>query len=607
MKKNKPILYILLFLLIIGPILIIIYDLMNKLPFLNQSSPPPAMPSSRDPAPSIMPPSRESPHRHHGHNNGYVNIYSDFPVNQTKLLPHNGLFIRRNNEFGTKSNLGIKELIEQGKLIDQSSIHFDDFVSLNSNKIPLPQAGKSLAVSYGIAKIPANQKRDKRATHYLEIALRASDSAPTKQLQNQAPPINYVFVVDTSGSMDGEKLDSVKTSLREIFKKLRNDDAIGIIGFNDRPITLLKATPVGKLSHNDFSKIISNLSADRGTDINSGLSYGFAEISRYVSNQSLNHVYLFSDGNPTSGETDWIKIRQNIEKETRKDTHLSTFGFGSDADMRELNALAGVARGKSTFVTHPDDIKISLQDDLSRREYLAAVNMQIKVDINRNISIFHLYGHDQITDRATRMAVEQDIEKAKNKAKSEFGVKSQPNIVTEEKGIRIFVPDLAVGETYWVVFEVGIPKEKNQNPVGAATVQYVDTFGRKNEKHQFQLASPGNLPTDLVVQHSLGLRTSEVIFYALDDLYEKDIETAKKRLDNHASMLKSTNIDLKSEILTDDVITLNKFASLAQNLGKSISVTDAAPAGQETILVHGLNEFGRSRNGFIRTPSRDGK
>ncbi len=132
-------------------------------------------------------------------------VINDVPFyERLDKLPHNALFLRRNNQFGTRLAVGIKDLIEQGVLIDQTNIRFDDFVAPNSEKIPSPSDGFSIGVSYGITSIPLNQKRDDRATHYLEIALKASDAAPSNQAKNQAPPVNYVFVIDTSGSMDGE-------------------------------------------------------------------------------------------------------------------------------------------------------------------------------------------------------------------------------------------------------------------------------------------------------------------------------------------------------------------------------------------------------------------
>ncbi|MGK7905532.1 MAG: VWA domain-containing protein [Hormoscilla sp.] len=534
-----------------------------------------------------------------------LNSFASVPLtNKTQPLPHDGLFIRRNNEFGTKLHVGIKDLIDQGVSIDQTLIRFDDFVALNSDRVPLPQSGQSLAVSYGIAPIPLSQKRDDRATHYLEIALRASDVAPAGHRKTQAPPVNYIFVIDTSSSMSGEKLDTVKSTIRELFKRMRKDDVLGIVEFNNQPRTLLKATRVGKFSRNEFSRIISNLTAGGGTDINIGLSFGIDEIGRYESDASLNQIFLFSDGQPSSGETDWIKIRQNVDKKTRGDIRLSTFAFGTDANTRELDALAGLTGGKSNFIADPTDteeIHLSLQEELNRREHLAGMNVQLKVEIDRDIPIYHLYGHDQITDPRRRAAVVQDIENVKNEAEAELGVTPAADLVTDEKGIRIFVPDLAVGETYWVVFELAIPEGKRQSPVGKTTVQYVDTFARKNRKSEFPLSASGKLPADLVVEHALGLWTSEVAFYALEDLYQNDVDTAKKRIEKHVDLLTAANDKLSSEQIADDKITLKKFVSLAENLGKVKAASDVSPQRYNTFVTHQLSQFGKVRNGYFRT------
>ncbi len=519
------------------------------------------------------------------------------PKNQP--LPHDGLFIRRNNQFGTRLNVGIKDLIEQGELIDQRDIRFDDFI--NSEQVPSPEAGHSLAVSYGIAPIPLSQKRDERATHYLEIALKTSDTAPSEHPNNKAPSANYIFVIDTSSSMSGEKLNDVKASIQELFQRMKDDDVIGVIAFDTQPKTLFRATRISKINFDNFSQIISGMTAGGGTDINIALSFGIDEINRYGNNNTLNHIYLFSDGEPTSGETNWIKIRQNIDSKIRGNIRLSTFAFGSDANIKELDALAGLTGGKSTFVRDIDDIKNSLQEELHRREHLAAINVQIKVDIEQDIEILYLYGHDLITEPAKRAAVIEDAQEAKKKAQQEFGVTSEADLITEKEGIKIFVPDLAVGETYWVVFELGIPEEKSQIPVGNATVQYVDTFARKSQKPEFKLTFPGNLPSDLVIEHSLALWTSEVAFYVLDDLYDKDIKTAQKRIEKHVSLLRAASSNLESDYVADDAVTLSKFASLFENLGQVQLVSDVTPSHQpQYILYCGLSDFGRVRGGFRR-------
>jgi hypothetical protein len=233
---------------------------------------------------------------------------------KTQPLPHDGLFTRRNNAFGTKLTTGIKEVIKDGVMIEQENIRFDDFVALSTKGIPSPKFNNALAVSYGIAAIPAYRTKDCRqngATHYLEIALKTADTAPIGQ--TKAPLMNYIFVIDVSGSMAGEKLNIVKTSIEELFSKMRADDVIGVIAFNHQAKTLLKATPKKNLSPAEFGQIINQLTANGDTDINLALSISIDEMRRYQGGQKVNQLFLFSDGNPTRGETDWIQIR-NYDK-----------------------------------------------------------------------------------------------------------------------------------------------------------------------------------------------------------------------------------------------------------------------------------------------------
>ncbi|MEK8016683.1 MAG: VWA domain-containing protein [Candidatus Parabeggiatoa sp.] len=518
-----------------------------------------------------------------------------------KLLPHNGLFIRRNNAFGTKMTTGIEELIAQGVMIEHIKIRFDDFIAMNTDGIPSPRRNNALAVSHGIATIPANKKRDNRATHYLEIALKTSEVAALGHPESKAPPVNYVFVVDTSGSMRGEKLETVKTSIRELFTKLRADDVLGVIAFNDQAKTVLEATRVKRLDRYQFGRVINDLSADGGTDINLGLSFGIDEISRHGSRHKVNQVFLFSDGNPTSGETNWIKIRQNIAEKTRDNISLSTFAFGNDASKTELDRLAGITGGQNIFVMEPEDVHITLKREIDRRKHLAAINVQMQIEIDPEIDILHLYGHDLITDPIRRAAVLREVETTKEEIKQDYGVEQQPDIITDEKGIRIFVPNLAVGETYWVVFELAVPNKQRHSTVGKATVQYLDTFARENEKYRFNLSLKGNIAPKWVTQHALGLWTSEVAFYALDDLYENDLDTAEKRLQAHISVLETAKNNFP--LIKGDVVTLKKLGSLARNLGKRGSRTDypqRSSKGVRDYIYYGLNDFGRVRNGFVQ-------
>jgi len=529
---------------------------------------------------------------------------------KTQSLPHDGLFTRRNNAFGTKLTTGIKELIKNGVMIEQENIRFDDFVALSTKGIPSPKFNNALAVSYGIAAIPAYQKQykdcrknSKDATHYLEIALKTADTAPIGQ--TKAPLMNYIFVIDVSGSMAGEKLNIVKTSIEELFSQMRADDVIGVIAFNHQAKTLLKSTPKKNLTPAEFGKIINQLTANGETDINLALSIGIDEMRRYQGGQKVNQLFLFSDGNPTRGKTDWIKIRENIAAKLRQNTptrgniRLSTFAFGTDASKVELDRLAGLTGGQHIFVIEPEDVRHNLQQELDRRTHLAAINVQMQIEIDPDIDILHFYGHDFVTDPVTRRAIKRNADITGDTIKRDYGVNAQPHLITQDKGIRIFVPNLAVGETYWVVFELAVPE--NQSALGNATVQYLDTFARQNEKYQFHLSPKGQIVPQLVTQHALGLWTSEVVSDTLLDIEADDLVRAEKRIQAHISVLDTAishftpqTLDGAPAKLVDDVITLNKLLSLAKHVRKVSDTKDS-----RHYLIYELNELEGARNGFV--------
>ncbi|MEL4894808.1 hypothetical protein, partial [Crocosphaera sp. Alani8] len=103
-------------------------------------------------------------------------------------------------------------------------------------------------------------------------------------------------------------------------------------------------------------------------------------------------------------------------------------------------------------------------------------------------------------------------------------------------------------------------------------------------------------------EHALALWTSEVAFWTLDDLYENDLDTAKKRIENHVSLLESANKALNSHDIRDDAIALRKLTSLASNLGMAMMVSDSPGyrGSAQPYAMFALSSFGRVRNGFNR-------
>ncbi|MFJ7157782.1 VWA domain-containing protein [Streptomyces sp. NPDC101118] len=513
-------------------------------------------------------------------------------------LPRDGLFIRRSTAYGTRAGLGVPELIENGVMVGQDQIRFDDFVAPRADQVPGPPPGEAVAVNHGIAAVPAGSRARAATTHFVEIALKAGAGAAEGAPAGEPLPVNLVFAVDVSGSMVGAKLDMVKAALHEVYQRLRPADSLGIVTFATEVATLLPGTRKADLPPERFAELVTGMTADGGTDINLGVQYGIAETGRRASPaRTVNRLYLLSDGDPNSGERNWTVIRRNVAARLRGDLTLSCFGFGANARMTELSALAGTAGGSATFVARPEQVATGLLDDLERRDHLAAVDIQLRIDLDAGVVPWHLYGHDLVTDPRERARVFEDAAEAARTAREVYGTEVLPDLITDEKGIRIFAPDLAYGETYWVVLEVQVPEGwRAGDGLGTATVQYADTLARESRSRGIALAEGGALAEETVVVHAVGLRTSEVTYRALDDLYANDRMAAGRRIDRHIRVLRDVAAASPAEELSNDRVTLEKFKALAEGLGAAVSYSDSGepPAG-----IRAMNAFAQVRSGAV--------
>ena len=227
----------------------------------------------------------------------------------------------------------------------------------------------------------------------------------------------------------------------------------------------------------------------------------------------------------------------------------------------------------------------------------------MQIEIDPNITIWHLYGHDLVTDPATRRCCRGGSTGGRAQAHDKYDVESLPSLITQEKGIRIFAPDLAFGETYWVVLELQVPPGLEWPNFGTATVQYVDTLARANRRHELVLSEAGTIPANTVLMHAVGLWTSEVTFYALDDLYQNDRETAKTRLSNHIQVLQAAQAFVPAPQFRDDQVTFRKLISLTENLGQLVSWNEDMGGGPLGYAMYAMNGFGQVRGGFVKTRS----
>ena len=181
--------------------------------------------------------------------------------------------------------------------------------------------------------------------------------------QQAALPKDIVFVMDRSGSMDGEKIEQARNSLQFILGQLNPDDRFSIVGFDDEML-VFSATlqPVTNTNQEEARRFVDQLQARADTDLERALQTGLAIFDRSASRSGASRVVVFlTDGLPTSGYTDAETIASLVNQTNgRIEARLHVFGVGYDVNTHLLDRLAADNQGSVTYVQPGENLETVL-------------------------------------------------------------------------------------------------------------------------------------------------------------------------------------------------------------------------------------------------------
>ncbi|XP_032404235.1 inter-alpha-trypsin inhibitor heavy chain H3-like isoform X1 [Xiphophorus hellerii] len=175
-------------------------------------------------------------------------------------------------------------------------------------------------------------------------------------------PKNVVFVIDRSGSMHGRKITQTRTALLRILNDLAEDDFFGLISFDGEIIhfkrELVQATALNLEGARGFVRNIE----DRGsTDINAAVLEGARILNEHPREGSASILILLTDGDPTSGVTNFDTIQSNVKQAIAGKFPLYCLGFGFDVKFEFLEKMSLQNNGVARRIYEDSDADLQLK------------------------------------------------------------------------------------------------------------------------------------------------------------------------------------------------------------------------------------------------------
>lgn len=183
-------------------------------------------------------------------------------------------------------------------------------------------------------------------------------ASPGVDVNEKVLPKDVAFVLDTSGSMAGKKLQQAKKALQFCIENLNDNDHFEIIRFSTEVEPLFdKLVEANSANRDKASDFVKDLKPIGGTAIDDALKRA---LSLQAGRDGRPFIVVFlTDGQPTIGTTDPEKIVAH-GKAKNGGTRIFCFGIGTDVNTHLLDSIAEETRAFNQYVLPEEDLELKV-------------------------------------------------------------------------------------------------------------------------------------------------------------------------------------------------------------------------------------------------------
>ena len=159
-------------------------------------------------------------------------------------------------------------------------------------------------------------------------------------------PIHMALVLDRSGSMEGERIESVKKTLTVLVQRLAVGDKISVVSFSNDATCVLKGLVIDETTRAVAIAAAATLVADGGTNMEAGITL----LGSFLTETGKpDAVVILTDGHVNEG-LQTVAGLNSVMQAYAAGVPVYTLGYGSDHNGGLLRSLASRSNGTYTFI-----------------------------------------------------------------------------------------------------------------------------------------------------------------------------------------------------------------------------------------------------------------
>ena len=212
----------------------------------------------------------------------------------------------------------------------------------------------------------------------------------------QEARINLALVLDTSGSMHGEPLQTAKQTALAIAELLSEEDVLTVVTFDSFTEVVLQKVTMSDEGKDLARRQISGIQTRGMTNLSGGWFEGAKQLSEVMEEDEeyVHHLILLSDGRANEGLLDVDKLCEHVSEMRELGMSTSCVGFSDNYEMRWLEKMAEAGGGRLHDAEHPQEIAEVLMGELGevRQTVLEDVRVSLSGPEGVRVELLERYG-----------------------------------------------------------------------------------------------------------------------------------------------------------------------------------------------------------------------
>lgn len=311
--------------------------------------------------------------------------YPDAPLNNVKRVatdPVSTFSI----DVDTASYANTRRFLNDGQLPPRDAVRVEELINYFDYGYVKPKNAET-PFRATTALVPSPWSKERQILH---IGLQGYDVPYKTQ-----PPLNLVFLVDTSGSMqDEDKLPLAKKALNLLVDQLDDKDRVSIVAYAGSAGEVL--APTSGKEKRKIRAALGALESGGSTAGGEGLALAYALSQENFDAAAVNRVILLTDGDFNVGVDDPEKLKDFVAEKRKSGIYLSVYGFGrGNYNDVMMQAIAQTGNGTAGYIDTMQEARKLLRDDLAGSLFPIADDVKIQIEFNPAVvSEYRLIGYE---------------------------------------------------------------------------------------------------------------------------------------------------------------------------------------------------------------------